>query len=203
MRRLKPLCEITARQSSTGRQSPLSEGQTNIWTVGHSTLTIGDFLEMLSSNGIRALADVRRFPASRRHPQFNQDELRESLAAAGIEYLHLPELGGRRQARPDSRNTVWRNPSFRGYADYMETDAFRAGVERLLQFARDKRTAVMCAEAVWWRCHRALIADYLKASAVNVIHINSAARNTVHPYTSAARINNGQLSYAAASRLAR
>lgn len=118
MRRLKPLCEITARQSSTGRQSPLSEGQTNIWTVGHSTLTIGDFLEMLSSNGIRALAEVRRFPASRRHPQFNQDELRESLAAAGIEYLHLPELGGRRQARPDSRNTVWRNPSFRGYADY-------------------------------------------------------------------------------------
>jgi uncharacterized protein (DUF488 family) len=173
----------------------LSEGQTNIWTVGHSTLTRGDFLALLSSNGIRALADVRRFPASRRHPQFNQAELRESLAAEGIEYLHLPELGGRRRVRPGSANTVWRNPSFRGYADYMETDAFRAGVERLLQFARDKRTAVMCAEAVWWRCHRALIADYLKASGVNVIHINSAARNTVHPYTSAARISNGKLSY--------
>jgi len=202
MRRLKPLCEITARQadeSSTGRQSPLSEGQTNIWTVGHSTLTIGDFLALLSANGIMALADVRRFPASRRHPQFNQDELRELLAVEGIEYLHLPELGGRRRARPDSANTVWRNLSFRGYADHMETDAFRAGVERLLQLARDKRTAVTCAEAVWWRCHRALIADYLKASGVNVIHLNSAARNTVHPYTTAARISNGKLSYAAAA----
>jgi uncharacterized protein (DUF488 family) len=173
----------------------MNKRQTNIWTIGHSTLAIGEFLALLSSNRIRALADVRRFPASRRHPQFNQAELRESLAAEGIEYLHLPELGGRRRARPDSTNTVWRNPSFRGYADYMETDAFRAGVERLLLLARDKRTSVMCAEAVWWRCHRALIADYLKVSGVNVIHINSAARNTVHPYTSAARISNGKLSY--------
>ncbi len=182
---------------TTGRQSSLSEGQTNIWTVGHSTLTIEDFLALLSANGIRALADVRRFPASRRHPQFNQDELRESLAAEGIEYLHLPELGGRRRARPDSANTVWRNPFFRGYADYMETDAFRAGIERLLLLAQDKQTAVMCAEAMWWRCHRALIADYLKAAGVNVIHINSATRNTLHPYTPAARISNEQLSYAA------
>lgn len=177
----------------------MSEGQTNIWTVGHSTQTIGDFLALLSANGIKALADVRRFPASRRHPQFNQDEVRESLAAESIEYLHLPELGGRRRARPDSANTVWRNPSFRGYADYMETDAFRAGIERLLLLAWDKRTAVMCAEAVWWRCHRALIADYLKASDFNVIHIDSAARNTVHSYTSAARISSGKLSYAAAA----
>lgn len=169
----------------------------NIWTVGHSTLTIEGFLELLFANGIRALADVRRFPASRRHPQFNQTELGESLAAAGIEYLHLPELGGRRRARPDSANTVWRNPSFRGYADYMETDAFRAGIERLLQLARGKPTAIMCAETLWWRCHRALIADYLKASGVNVIHINSAAGSTVHPYTSAARIRDGRLTYAA------
>jgi uncharacterized protein (DUF488 family) len=173
----------------------LNKEQINIWTVGHSTLAIGEFLGLLSANGIMALADVRRFPASRKHPQFNQDELRGSLAAEGIEYLPLPELGGRRKARPDSPNTVWRNPSFRGYADYMGTDDFRAGVERLLLLARDKQTAVMCAEAVWWRCHRALIADYLKASGVNVIHINSAARNTVHPYTSAARISNGKLSY--------
>ena len=173
----------------------MSKRQTKIWTVGHSTLTMGDFLALLSANGIKALADVRRFPASRRHPQFNQAELRDSLAAEGIEYLHLPELGGRRRARLDSLNTVWRNPSFRGYADYMETDAFRAGVERLLLLARDKRTLVMCAEAVWWRCHRALIADYLKASGVDVIHINSAARNTAHPYTSAAWISNGKLSY--------
>jgi uncharacterized protein (DUF488 family) len=174
----------------------LSEGQTNIWTVGHSMLTIGDFLKLLSLNGIRALADVRSFPSSRKHPQFNQYQLRESLAAEGIEYLHLSELGGRRRARPDSANTAWRNPSFRGYADHMETDVFRAGIERLLQLARDKRTAMMCAEAVWWRCHRALISDYLKASGVNVVHINSSARNTVHPYTSAARISDGKLSYA-------
>ena len=179
----------------SGRQSGLSDERTNIWTVGHSTLTLEDFLELLYLNGIRALADVRRFPGSRKHPQFNQDELRESLAAAGIDYIHLPELGGRRRTRPDSANTVWRNPSFRGYADYMETDVFRAGIERLLQLARDKPTAIMCAEAPWFRCHRALIADYLKASGVNVIHINSGGRNTVHPYTSAARISDGRLSY--------
>lgn len=176
----------------------MSEGQLNIWTVGHSTLAPGDFLALLAKNGISALADVRRFPASRKYPHFNQAELQESLAAAGIEYLHLPELGGRRRARPDSANTSWRNPSFRGYADYMETDAFRAGVARLLLLARAKQTAVMCAEAVWWRCHRALIADYLKASGFNVIHLNLTAKNTVHPYTSAARLSNGQLSYIAA-----
>jgi len=181
----------------------LSDAQTNIWTVGHSTLTIGDFLELLSLNGISALADVRSFPSSRKHPQFNQDELKESLAARGVQYLHLPELGGRRRPRPDSANSAWRNPSFRGYADHMETDVFRAGVERLLQLARGKRTAIMCAEAVWWRCHRALIADYLKASGVNVVHINSRAKNTVHPYTSAARISEGKLTYSEPLDMAR
>ena len=181
----------------------MSDAQTNIWTVGHSTLTIGDFLELLSLNGISALADVRSFPSSRKHPQFNQDELKESLAARGVQYLHLPELGGRRRPRPDSANSAWRNPSFRGYADHMETDVFRAGVERLLQLARGKRTAIMCAEAVWWRCHRALIADYLKASGVNVVHINSRAKNTVHPYTSAARISEGKLTYSEPLDMAR
>ena len=174
-----------------------------ILTIGHSTRPLDELVALLHENRVEQLADVRRYPASRRHPQFNRQALEASLPAAGIGYTWMPELGGRRAPRKDSRNDAWRNAGFRGYADYMETDAFRAGVERLLQFARDRRTAVMCAEAVWWRCHRALIADYLKASAVNVIHINSAARNTVHPYTSAARINNGQLSYAAASRLAR
>jgi uncharacterized protein (DUF488 family) len=167
----------------------------DIWTIGHSTLTMDAFLDSLRSNGIGALADVRRFPASRRHPQFNQVELAASLGAQGVEYLYLPELGGRRRPRPDSVNTVWRNLSFRGYADYMETDEFRSGVERLLGLARRKRTAVMCAEAVWWRCHRALIADYLKASGVNVIHIGAGGRNTIHPYTSAAQVLDGKLSY--------
>ena len=173
----------------------MSDEHLNIWTIGHSTRTIEDFRTLLSLNAIEALADVRRFPASRKHPQFNQDRLSESLAASGIEYLALAELGGRRRPRPGSVNTVWRNPSFQGYADYMETAEFRAGISRVLMKARDKRTALMCAEAVWWRCHRALIADYLKALDVNVVHINSATSSIVHPYTSAARIRDGKLSY--------
>ena len=169
----------------------------SIWTIGHSTLTIDDFLKLLQLNEIKILADVRSFPSSRRYPHFNREALSESLAAEGIEYLHLPELGGRRRARSDSTNIAWRNPSFRGYADYMETEAFHAGVHRLLQIAKDNRTAIMCAEAVWWRCHRGLIADYLKVAAVKVIHINSMTSNTEHPYTSAARIQDGQLTYGA------
>jgi uncharacterized protein (DUF488 family) len=174
----------------------LTHEQLNIWTIGHSTRAIGDFIELLSSNGIEALADVRRFPASRRHPHFNRDALSRSLATASIEYVSLPELGGRRQARPDSPNILWQNKSFRGYADYMESELFRAGIERLIIIARNQRLAVMCAEAVWWRCHRALIADHLKALGINVIHINPPGKNIVHPYTSAARIIDGKLSYA-------
>ena len=166
-----------------------------VWTIGHSTHPIEYFIEELVAYRIEALVDVRRFPASRRHPQFNAGELDPSLAAVGIEYHHLPELGGRRQPRPDSPNTAWRNDSFRGYADYMETSEFRGGLERLLELARDKRTAIMCAEAVWWRCHRALISDYLKAMGITVTHILSAAQSEPHPYTSAARIVDSRLSY--------
>ena len=169
-----------------------------IWTIGHSTRSLGEFLGLLGGHAIEALADVRRFPASRKYPHFNQDALRQSLLAAGVEYVPLPELGGRRRPRPDSPNTVWRNESFRGYADYMETGEFRAGVERLLELARRKRTAVMCAEAVWWRCHRALIADYLKAAGVCVRHIMADRKDEVHPYTSAARVADGRLSYSPA-----
>ena len=169
----------------------------SIWTIGHSTLTIDDFLELVDTNEIKTLADVRSFPSSRRYPHFNRVPLSEALAADGIEYLHLPELGGRRRARPDSTNIGWRNPAFRGYADYMETDAFRAGIERLLTIAKNNPTAIMCAEAVWWRCHRGLIADYLKVAGVNVIHMNTMNSNTEHPYTTAARIEDGHLTYAA------
>jgi uncharacterized protein (DUF488 family) len=167
----------------------------SIWTIGHSTLTIDDFLELVHANEIKTLADVRSFPSSRRYPHFNRVLLSESLTAEGIEYLHLPELGGRRKARPDSANTAWRNASFRGYANYMQTDAFHLGIKRLLQIAKDNRTAIMCAEAVWWRCHRGLIADYLKVAGMKVIHINSMTSNTDHPYTTAARIQDGQLNY--------
>lgn len=167
----------------------------NIWTIGHSTRSLAEFLELLAANKIEALADVRQFPASRRYPHFNQRELSQSLAQAGIEYVSLPELGGRRKPRPDSRNTAWRNESFRGYADYMETPEFRTGIQRLLALAPHKRTAVMCSEALWWRCHRALICDYLKAAGMTVEHIVDLKKNETHPYTSAARLEDGKLSY--------
>ena len=166
-----------------------------LWTIGHSTLPIERFIEVLRSFEIKVLADVRSFPGSRRYPQFNRERLSVSLVDAGIEYEHYPELGGRRRARSDSVNMTWRNESFRGYADYMETEAFRQGITRLLNIARARPTAVMCAEAVWWRCHRSLISDYLKANGVEVSHIMAEGKSQTHPFTSAARIINGELSY--------
>jgi uncharacterized protein (DUF488 family) len=174
----------------------MSEDELTIWTVGHSTRTLSEFISLLSVNEIEALADVRRFPASRKYPHFNQDALRTSLLGVGVAYVPLPELGGRRRPRPDSKNTIWRNESFRGYADHMETKEFRAGIERLLELARRKRTVLMCAEAVWWRCHRSLIADYLKAAGICVRHILAGEKSELHPYTTAARIRGGTLSYA-------
>lgn len=167
-----------------------------IWTVGHSTRELADFIALLKWNEIEAIADVRSLPGSRKFPQFNSEDLEPSLAAADIDYLLIKELGGRRKARPDSPNTVWRHKSFRGYADYMETPDFRAGIELLLDLAEKKKTAVMCAEAVWWRCHRSMIADYLKSNGAVVEHIMDA-KNVVHPYTSAAKIVKGHLVYGA------
>jgi uncharacterized protein (DUF488 family) len=173
----------------------MSSSKPEIWTIGHSTRTFQDFLILLKQNCIEALADVRRFPGSRRHPQFGQTQLSAALQVEGIQYQHFEELGGRRPVQPNSLNTAWRNAGFRGYADYMMTDAFKAGVQRLLTLAKTKRTAIMCAEAMWWQCHRSLIADYLKASGVNVWHILSPTKVEPHPYTSAAHIINGKLSY--------
>jgi uncharacterized protein (DUF488 family) len=150
---------------------------------------------MLVSHGIKVLVDVRMFPGSRRYPQFNRTALAESLASLGIEYKHEPRLGGRRTPRADSHNTAWRNASFRAYADHMEGEEFQKGIEGLLELARDARVAVMCAEAVWWRCHRSLISDYLKAAGHTVIHILSETKTEEHPFTSAARIVDGKLSY--------
>ena len=167
-----------------------------IWTIGHSTRMIDEFISLLKEDEINLLADVRAWPASKRYPQFNKEALAESLSVHGIRYEHFPELGGRRRPRLDSKNTAWRNASFRGYADYMETEQFQKGVERLLEFSREVgRTAIMCAEAVWWRCHRSLISDYLKARGIEVIHILDTNKIEPHPYTSAARIVNGELSY--------
>src|SRR6059036_2310723 len=174
----------------------MAHNQLKLWTIGHSTRSIDEFIEALKSFEIRTLADVRSFPGSRRCPQFNKENLRDSLAEAGIDYIHLPDLGGRRRAKPDSLNMAWQSKTFRGYADYMETEAFQKGIARLLEAARERRTAIMCAEAVWWRCHRSLISDYLKANGVEVIHILDANKAEPHPFTSAARIINGALSYA-------
>jgi len=170
-----------------------------IWTIGHSTRTIDEFISLLQANQIRSLADVRTLPGSRRYPQFNKETLADSLSKVGLRYEHFPELGGRRKPRDDSRNLAWRNASFRGYADYMETEEFQKGVKRLLDFAADTGpTAIMCAEAVWWRCHRSLISDYLKVRGIGVMHVLNANKTEPHPYTSAARIVNGELSYAGA-----
>jgi uncharacterized protein (DUF488 family) len=166
-----------------------------ILTIGHSTRPLDEFLGLLAENAVEAVADVRRFPASRKYPHFAQGALRGSLETIGVEYVWLPELGGRRRPRPDSRNSVWRSESFRGYADYMETEEFHAGIERLLEMAHRKRTAILCAEVVWWRCHRSLIADYLKAAGVCVRHIIDGTHSEIHPYTSAARFREGRLSY--------
>jgi uncharacterized protein (DUF488 family) len=142
-----------------------------IWTVGHSTRPIDSLIELLNHHAVEAIADVRRFPGSRRHPQFGREALQDALVARGLAYCWIPRLGGRRQPRPDSPNTRWRNPSFRGYADYTDTAEFGAGLDELLQLAATHRTAMMCAEQLWWRCHRALIADVLRARHIEVLHI--------------------------------
>lgn len=166
-----------------------------IWTIGHSTRTAEEFGEILLAHEIKVLVDVRSFPGSRRYPQFNKPELAKSLSALGIEYRHERRLGGRRTPRPDSHNTAWKNASFRAYADHVESEEFRRGVDELLEVGANARTAVMCAEAVWWRCHRSLIADYLKAEGHTVLHIVDQSRTEEHPFTSAARIVDGKLSY--------
>jgi uncharacterized protein (DUF488 family) len=177
--------------------APMNTTPIEIWTIGHSTRSIEEFIALLNESNIKAVADVRRFPGSRRHPQFSQSQLATALADAGMEYFHLPELGGRRAPRRDSPNTAWRNEAFRGYADYMMTADFRAGMKRLLEIARRSRTAILCAEALWWRCHRSLIADELKVEGHTVWNILGPGKVQLHPFTSAARIFNGKLSYAA------
>jgi uncharacterized protein (DUF488 family) len=166
-----------------------------IFSVGHSTRSAEEFAEILTAHGVEVLVDVRSFPGSRRLPQFNRAALAESLATVGIDYKHEPRLGGRRTPRKDSHNTAWKNASFRAYADHMETEEFRKGVEDLLELASECRVAYMCAEALWWRCHRSLISDYLKASGHTVIHLIDKTKTEEHPFTSAARIVDGHLSY--------
>jgi uncharacterized protein (DUF488 family) len=172
-----------------------------IWTVGHSTRALAEFLDLLAENDISILADVRSYPGSRKFPHFNREELSVSLPDAEVKYVHLKELGGRRKPRPDSHNTVWRNASFRAYADYMETGDFRDGINELLEIASSNRTAIMCSEAVWWRCHRSMISDFLKAGGLRVLHIMGHDQIVEHPFTSAAQVDDGRLFYGPAKEV--
>jgi len=166
-----------------------------IWTIGHSTRPIEDFIALLTAHGIALLADVRTVPRSRHNPQFNRETLPQSLEAAGIGYRHAPALGGLRRSRPDSINTGWKNASFRGYADYMQTEAFWQALEELMASAREQPTAIVCAEAVPWRCHRSLIADALTTRGWTVGHILSAAPAHTHQMTPFARSAGDRLIY--------
>jgi len=166
-----------------------------LWTVGHSTHSIDELLDILGAHGITRIADVRRFPGSRAHPQFNPDALAASLATRAIAYTPMPQLGGRRKPRADSPHTAWRNESFRGYADYMDTPAFAAAADELAALARTGNVAAMCAEGVWWRCHRSMIADYFKANGWTVLHIMGLGGAKEHPYTAVAKVEGGRLAY--------
>jgi len=173
----------------------MNQQQKTIWTIGHSTHSAEEFLDILQSYNIELLVDVRRFLGSRKFPQFNQDALRNFLADNAINYVHLQNLGGRRRPNPDSENTAWRHPAFRAYADFMESEEFKIGINELEALATQKVTSIMCSEVLWWRCHRSMIADCLKAKGWEVIHILSKETATVHPYTQPAKVVNGNLTY--------
>ena len=166
-----------------------------IWTIGHSTRTFTEFLAILQSFSIEVVVDVRHFPGSKKFPHFNKEELIVSLPQNNLQYQHILELGGRRKLNKQSKNTAWRHPAFRAYADYMATAEFAGGIDRLVKIGRLQRTAYMCSEAVWWSCHRAMISDYLKVNGWTVLHIMSKTKAEEHPYTSAAKIRNGKLWY--------
>lgn len=168
---------------------------TTLYTIGHSTHAMEEFLAMLTEYSIEVLVDVRTVPKSRHNPQFVQQSLRESLGGAGIEYRHMKSLGGLRHAAADSVNTGWRNPSFRGYADYMQTPAFARAVDELITFARSACAAIMCAEAVPWRCHRSLIADALLVRGSRVVDIISAKQSKPHQLTPFARVDGTKITY--------
>lgn len=169
--------------------------QHEIFTIGHSTRTLDELVKMLTSFSIELLVDIRSFPGSRKFPQFNKENLEATIPLYGIEYLHMRDLGGRRKALPVSHNMGWRLAAFRGYADYMETPSFLQAIKKLEKLATKKRVAYMCSEAVWWRCHRSLVSDYLKLKGWKVMHIMAIGKAEVHPYTSPAKIIDGKLDY--------
>jgi len=172
-----------------------AERPTIVVTIGHSTRSLEELLELLEAHGVEHLADVRTIPRSRHNPQFNRERLARDLRRAGIGYTHMPTLGGLRHARPDSPNQGWRNASFRGFADYMQTPEFEAGIGALVEAAVSARTVIMCAEAVPWRCHRSLIADALCARGIRVEHILSGTRAEPHTLTAFAMVEGTRVTY--------
>jgi uncharacterized protein (DUF488 family) len=166
-----------------------------VWSCGHSTREIGAFLELLRAHGIERLVDIRTVPQSRRNPQFGQDALARSLGDAGVAYTHLRGLGGLRKPRPDSINTAWQHAGFRGYADHMQSSEFADALDDLLALGARERVAIMCAEAVPWRCHRQLLADALVARGVEVREIESASKTRPHKLTAWARVSGGRVTY--------
>ena len=178
----------------------MKEENKTIWTIGHSTHPFEEMIALLHSFRIELVIDIRSYPGSRKFPQYNKDTLQVSLPENNIHYIHLASLGGRRKPRPDSKNTSWRHLAFRGYADYMKTDDFKEGIKELEKIAVKQRTAYMCSEAVWWRCHRSMVSDYLKARGWKVMHIMAIGKAEEHPYTTPAQLIDGQLSYGMESK---
>ena len=170
-------------------------GSPIIMTIGHSTRTLDEFVALLRAHGVTRVVDVRTVPRSRHNPQFNKDSLPESLSKAGLGYVHTPGLGGLRHARADSLNAGWRNASFRGYADYMQTPEFEESLEELIELSREERVAIMCAEAVPWRCHRSLVGDALTVRGIEVDDIMSATKRTPHKMTSFSKVDGLKITY--------
>jgi uncharacterized protein (DUF488 family) len=195
---------VEVRRGNEMRKAPTESARSRsgtrpatILTIGHSTRSIGTFLQMLQAYGVKRLVDVRTIPRSRHNPQFNRDVLPGTLLQAGIGYTHMEELGGLRHARKDSLNTGWHNTSFRGFADYMQTPEFQTGIKTLIQAAKREQVAIMCAEAVPWRCHRSLIGDALEVRGIAVEDIMSENRIQAHELTSFARVKGVHVTYPA------
>jgi uncharacterized protein (DUF488 family) len=168
---------------------------TTVFTIGHSTRTLEEFLSLLKVYGVQRVVDIRTIPGSYHAPQFNRETLKNSLETAGVKYAHMPSLGGLRRALKNSKNTGWRNPTFRGFADYMQTEEFQKGLEELMRRAGEEKVAIMCAEAVPWRCHRSLIADALTVRGINVEHILSATSLQTHKVTPWAKTRGSHVTY--------
>ena len=166
-----------------------------IYTIGHSTRPLDDFIALLGAHRVTQVVDIRSIPRSRRHPHFSSGALSASLREAAMVYRHSTALGGMRKPRRDSPNTAWRVEGFRGYADYMETEAFRTGLDELIAVAGEAQTAIMCAEAVWWRCHRQLVADAIVARGIEACHITSTSVAAAHRLTEFAQVRDGLVTY--------